>query len=397
MNLELSGVWTLVAALVTIEFGKRLNKWLPWLERGNIPPAVSAGLVLSLVLAGLRAGGWLDVKFSTAPRDVLLLVFFASLGFGAHLGRLLSAGKGTMVIVLAITLVVLGQNFAGIALAEAFGRPGGLGLFMGSIAFAGGHGTAVAWADSAEAAALPGALEIGLGAATLGLVLGGLVAGPVAVWLATRKVAETRGATVFSKGEEAGPMREPAFSSDRWLPSLLWICLCVALGPILRDWAAGQGFKVPTFLAVLLTGVVITNIADAARKPLDTEVTDLVGTVALRIFLAIAMLALDWASLVKDLPMLLTAAVAQVAVTVVVGVVVVYLLFGRDRDAAAATGGFIGFSLGAMPVGLAVMRRLNTRFGETPRALLAITLAASLYTDTANALIIAALFRWLGG
>jgi ESS family glutamate:Na+ symporter len=84
-------------------------------------------------------------------------------------------------------------------------------------------------------------------------------------------------------------------------------------------------------------------------------------------------------------------------VTVAVGILVVYLLFGRDRDAAAATGGFIGFSLGAMPVGLAVMRRLNTRFGETQRALLAITLAASLYTDTANALIIAALFRWLGG
>jgi ESS family glutamate:Na+ symporter len=50
-----------------------------------------------------------------------------------------------------------------------------------------------------------------------------------------------------------------------------------------------------------------------------------------------------------------------------------------------------------MPVGLAVMRRLNTTFGDTPRALLAITLAASLYTDTANALILAAFFRWLGG
>lgn len=79
------------------------------------------------------------------------------------------------------------------------------------------------------------------------------------------------------------------------------------------------------------------------------------------------------------------------------GALVVYTLFGRDRDAAAASGGFIGFSLSAMPVGLAVMRRLNATLGETSRALLAITLAASLYTDTANALIIAALFRWLGG
>jgi ESS family glutamate:Na+ symporter len=95
--------------------------------------------------------------------------------------------------------------------------------------------------------------------------------------------------------------------------------------------------------------------------------------------------------------MLLTGAAVQVVVIVIIGVGVVYMLFGRDRDAAAAAGGFIGFSLGAMPVGLAVMRRLNATFGETPRALLALTLAASLYTDTANALILAALFRWLGG
>ena len=87
----------------------------------------------------------------------------------------------------------------------------------------------------------------------------------------------------------------------------------------------------------------------------------------------------------------------EAALTVVVGVVVVYLMGGRDRDAAAATGGFIGFSLGAMPVGLAVMRRLNATVGDTPRALLAITLAASLYTDTANAVILALFFRAFGG
>jgi ESS family glutamate:Na+ symporter len=397
MTLALNGVWTLVVAVLAIELGKRLNRRLVWLERGNIPPAVSAGLLLSLVLAGLRAGGWLDVKFSTAPRDLLLLVFFASLGFGAHLGRLLSAGRGTMVIVVAVTLVIVAQGVAAIAMAKAFGSPPALGLFMGSIAYVGGHGTAVAWSESAEAAALPGAFELGIGSATLGLVLGGLVAGPVAVWLSTHKVTGARETTVFASGELPGPVREPAFSSDRWLPSLLWILLCLGLGPLLRDWAAEHGVKVPAFLAVMLVGVVITNVADVVHRPLDTQASDLIGTVSLRIFLAIAMLSLDWTALVQDLPMLLTTAGVQVAVTILIAVLVVYLLFGRDREAAAAAGGFIGFSLGAMPVGLAVMRRLNTRFGETPRALLAITLAASLYTDTANALIIAALFRWLGG
>ena len=337
------------------------------------------------------------MKFATAPRDVLLLVFFASLGFGAHLGRLASAGKGTLVICLAITLAVLSQNLAGIAVAALFGAAPGDGLFMGSIAYLGGHGTATAWANAPEGQAITGAFEIGIGSATLGLVLGGLVAGPVSVWLATRNAAAARHATVFEATESAAAPREPAFSSDRWLPCLLWLLACLAIGPVLRDWAAGLGFKAPTFLAVLLTGVLITNVADAARRPLDTEVTDLVGTIALRIFLAIAMLTLDWAELAAKLPMLLAGATVQATVTVLIAVLVVYTLFGRDRDAAAASGGFIGFSLGAMPVGLAVMRRLNTTFGETPRALLAITLAASLYTDTANALILAAFFRWFGG
>ena len=397
MTLELSGVWTLLAALVTIELGKRMNRALPWIERGNIPPAVTAGLAFSLVLAGLRAQGWLDVKFATAPRDALLLVFFASLGFGAHLGRLASAGKGALVICLAITLAVLAQNVAGIAVASAFGAAPSTGLFMGSIAYLGGHGTATAWANAPEGRAIAGAFEIGIGSATLGLVLGGLVAGPVAVWLATHSTAQARHATVFETGEPAAVAREPGFSSDRWLPCLLWILACLAIGPVLQDWAAGLGFKAPTFLAVLLTGVLITNVADVARRPLDTEVTDLVGTIALRIFLAIAMLTLDWAELAEKLPMLLAGAAVQATVTVLIAVLVVYTLFGRDRDAAAASGGFIGFSLGAMPVGLAVMRRLNATFGETPRALLAITLAASLYTDTANALILAAFFRWFGG
>jgi ESS family glutamate:Na+ symporter len=62
-----------------------------------------------------------------------------------------------------------------------------------------------------------------------------------------------------------------------------------------------------------------------------------------------------------------------------------------------ASAGFIGFALGAMPEGMAVMNRMVQRFGKAPRAMLVITLGATLYQDTANALLLTALFRWLGG
>lgn len=323
-------------------------------------------------------------------------MFFASLGFGAHLKRLATAGWSALVICLAIAAAIVVQSLAGMAVARGFGEPAALGPFMGSIAFPGGHGTATAWAASSQAQALPGAFEVSIGSATLGLVLGGLVAGPVAAWMMHKRRADAAASILYARDQDTAPERAHAFSSDRWLPGLTALLACLALGPILGRWIAGTfDMKLPAFLTVMLVGVVLTNLADMAKRPLDTDVTDLVGTVALRIFLAIAMLGLDWAALARYLPMLLSAAAVQVVAVAAIAAALVYLPMGRDRDAATAGGGFIGFALGAMPVGLAVMRRLDQRFGDTPRALLAITLAASLFTDTANALFLTAMFGWL--
>ena len=68
----------------------------------------------------------------------------------------------------------------------------------------------------------------------------------------------------------------------------------------------------------------------------------------------------------------------------------------KGRDGAIGAAGFVGFGLGAMPVGLAAMKRLVLKYGDAPRAFLVITLAASLFTDTANALIVQTFLTWFG-
>ena len=243
---SLDGLSTLVAALLAIALGRRLNRLVPWLERNNVPPAVSAGLVLSLALAGLRAAGVLDLKFAMAPRDALLLVFFASLGFGAHLGRLASAGKAALVDLPRRAARHRRPEFHRHRLRPAVRRAGGAGPFLGSIAYLGGHGTAVAWSNAPAAAALPAAFTVGIGSATLGLVLGGLAAGPVAMWLAQRG-GDLGAAKAAEPGAGSGPAREPAFSSDRWLPCLFWIFIAMAVGPLLGAFAAARGCRCPAF------------------------------------------------------------------------------------------------------------------------------------------------------
>ena len=71
-------------------------------------------------------------------------------------------------------------------------------------------------------------------------------------------------------------------------------------------------------------------------------------------------------------------------------------MVGRGVDGAVGAGGFVGFALGAMPVGIATMSRLTERIGPAPKAFLVVTLAAALFQDTANALIVRAVFWFLG-
>ncbi|WP_306802057.1 sodium/glutamate symporter, partial [Klebsiella pneumoniae] len=74
--------------------------------------------------------------------------------------------------------------------ASALGLPPATGLLAGSIALSGGHGTSAAWGSTfAEQFSMSYATELGVACATFGLVLGGLVGGPVARYL-LRNVAK---------------------------------------------------------------------------------------------------------------------------------------------------------------------------------------------------------------
>ena len=108
-----------------------------------------------------------------------------------------------------------------------------------------------------------------------------------------------------------------------------------------------------------------------------------------------AMLSLKLWTLLSFVDLLSATLAAQVALVVLAAAFLVFPLMGRDRQAAIAAGGFIGFGLGAMPVGLGTMRRLSESLGPAPRAFLVITLAASLFADAANAVGITAFFAML--
>jgi ESS family glutamate:Na+ symporter len=361
-----------------------------------------------VVLLMLQPLGW-KFGFGTQTRSALLLVFFTTLGLSARLSALRGGGVAVALMSLAIALLAIAQNAVGAGVAWAFGEPPSLAVFLGSAAFLGGHGTTAAWAGQALAASAANAFEVGMACATLGLVAGGVLGSVVATRLLDRAAhtpgAGTAEAPVHGEVTLHSDQDDAKFglwtSSDRWLRQLLVLSLTIGIALGWQAWLGSRGVNVPPFLACLLTAVVFTNVADLLKRSVDLQTADLVGTVALRLFLAMSLMSLDLAAVFRAAGLILSAVVLQCAVTALIAVTLVRYAATRGsqgaqaaRDGAVAAGGFMGFGLGAMPVGLSVMQRITLQHGAAPRAFLVVTLAASLVQDLINAGVVQATLSW---
>ena len=119
-----------------------------------------------------------------------------------------------------IAVFIVVQNAVGVGLAKVLGLDPLIGLVAGSITLVGGHGTAGAWGSVLESEyGLTGATTLGIACATFGLVIGGLLGGPLAKRLITKnQLASPRtedeqlspSASTVPEGNEVANFESPA-------------------------------------------------------------------------------------------------------------------------------------------------------------------------------------------
>jgi len=178
-------------SILVLFLGMYLNKKIRFLGDNYIPPAVTGGLLFSTAMAFLYQFGDIELDFDMRFRDLLLLVFFSTVGLSARLKTLVAGGKALAILVVVSAVFLFAQDATGVLLALLFDTHPGYGLMAGSVSFAGGHGTAIAWGAEAEAAGLVDASEVGIVFATFGLIAGGLLGGPIARYLIGKHKVET--------------------------------------------------------------------------------------------------------------------------------------------------------------------------------------------------------------
>ncbi len=387
---ELDFYGTLVAASLVLLLGRSLVARIAFLRAYNIPEPVAGGLVVALALLALRSFD-VHVQFDTSLQAPLMLAFFATIGLSADFASLKKGGRVVAVFLLVVTGLLLVQNAMGIGLATALGLDPLMGLLAGSITLSGGHGTGAAWgATFSETFGLASASELALASATFGLVLGGLIGGPVARLLIKRvKITgiEEQGPQL-PKGFEQ-PEKERLITSFSFIETLALIAVSLLAGSLLNGLLQGTAFELPTFVCVLFVGVLLRNGLSACGfyHVFEREVSVL-GNVSLSLFLAIALMSLKlWDLAALALPFFVLLA-AQTLVMALFAIFVTFRVMGRNYDAAVLAAGHCGFGLGATPTAIANMQAVTQRYGASHIAFLVVPMVGAFFIDIINVIVI---------
>ncbi len=380
----------IIVAILVLWLGHFVNGKVPLLRKYSIPTAVTGGLLCSIAVAVIAGIGGPKFVFDLQLRDFLLLIFFSTIGISAKLSRLKAGGKALGILVLCAAVFLVIQNLTGILLARAFGQEPALGLFAGSIALAGGHGTAIAWGQEVAAMGIEGAELAGIAFATFGLVAGGIVGGPVA-----ERLIKKHGLTPSADGGEHARYGEDEPADDprpvtqgRILRVLLVLALCVSFGEVVNRWLFDNDIKLPGFLTAMLIGIVVTNLSDRFGGRVEARDFDRVGETSLQLFLAMSLMSMDLSSLVGAFGAIFLVLCVQIFVITLFAGHIIFRLLGRNYDAAVIAGGFCGLGMGATPVAIANMSAITRKYGPSFKAFLVIPLVGAFFIDLLNAAVI---------
>ena len=397
--MSLDPLASLLAATVVLLIGSLLNRRIGLLSRYNIPDPITGGLLFAAMASLVFAATNFRLEIDQTLKPVLLLMFFAGVGMCADLRMLGRGGRALVIFLLVLFPYILVQNGVGIAVALALDQHPIFGLVGGSITLVGGHGTGAAYAERfAEVNNLQSVMELSMTVATLGLIVGGIIAGPVAQYLIKRHGLRAGApAAAGSTDPQAQHESKPTLNSLGMVGALAGILAAVVAGQWLAGRFGGGAVTIPSFLWCMVVGVAIRNLLPFAGMRLDDRASDLISTVCLSLFLVTTMMALNLVEVALSAGPFVLMIAAQVVFIVLYTVFVCFRFMGRDYEAAVSSAALIGFSMGSTATAMANMQAITARYGPAPQSYLIVPLAGAFFIDLMNAVVLTLTLPLIGG
>lgn len=410
MNFTFNAYYTLIAAVIVLFIGKFLVNKIPFLRKYNIPEPVVGGLVAAFI-STLAYNFWgYSITTSSELQTSFMLIFFTSIGLGANFYKLKEGGRSLFIFLFVVAFFIIIQNIVGISMATLLGIDPLIGLIAGSITLTGGHGTAGAWGEILQTKyAIEGATTIGMASATFGLVMGGLIGGPLAKFLINKHNLSSsdneknlalnddkKVATIEEFVPFGYPKNVRLITSNSAITTLGLFAACLAFADFMTAFSKGTSFELPTFVWALGSGVILRNILENVLKiRIFDRAIDVFGNASLSLYLAMALLSLKLWQLSSLAGPLVIILIAQVLTMIVYAYFVTFRVMGKNYDAAILTAGHCGFGLGATPTAVANMQAITNVHGHSYKAFLIVPLCGAFFVDLINASVIQLILKFI--
>ncbi|EMN2534942.1 sodium/glutamate symporter [Acinetobacter baumannii] len=410
MEFVFNGFYTLISAVIVLLLGRFLVNRIDFLKRYNIPEPVAGGLVAAVVSLLVHTFWGYSIVFSSELQTSFMLVFFASIGLSANFMKLKEGGTALVIFLICVASFIVVQNAVGMSLATLLGLDPLIGLIAGSITLTGGHGTAGAWGEILESQhGIQGALALGMASATFGLIIGGVIGGPLAKLLINRyslaqaktnAEIQQRDTHVEQNSDNLAPFENPhqvrLITADNAITTLGMFAACLAFAEFMTGFSKGTWFELPTFVWALGGGVILRNILESVLKvDIFDRAIDVFGNASLSLYLAMALLSLKLWQLADLAGPLVVILGAQTLTMALYAAFVTFRVMGKNYDAAVLAAGHCGFGMGATPTAVANMQAITNMYGPSHKAFLIVPLCGAFFVDLINATVIQLMLKFI--
>ena len=389
---------TFGVGLLILGFGYLLSK-LRIFSVLCLPAAVLGGVFALSVLVFFSHFFELKISFDESPKESLLLAFFASLGLGIDFSKKSNFSKNFFIFLGLCAFIMVLQNLLGITIISLFDKQKELGLIAGSISLSGSFGMGAFWSEvlKTEPYNITNALDISIACATFGVLFGSVLGAPLGAFLIEKFVLK-KGNSRFKSKEKSPSQKELGkennlnnalvlFFSKKELKntiiSVLLLAFCVLCASVVKLF-----ISLPAIIFALIFAFMLRVLCYFFGLNLAHKNLALLGNFCLALFLALALMSIDLKALLDiGLPLFVLLCLELVLMLFFV-FFITFRVFGRDYEAALLSAAQCGLCLGATPIALANLEKLELRFFSSKSALAILCLSGVFFIDFINVLVI---------
>ena len=385
ISIDFNIIETLILSIILYLFGNFLTNKISIINKLCIPAPVIGGISFSLLVFLLEYFKIINVSMNTLLMPYFMSFFFTIVGLNVSFNLLKKGGKTLTTYWLLCALLGFFQNIITLISSKILNINPLLALMCGSVSMEGGHGYSLAFGKTIESLGVENACNVGFASATIGLIMGGVLGGPIAKHIIEKYHLKSSSLHRLKKEKhiQSSSYLKLKLSDTIFFKQVLIVLLSMTIGSAIANILNIKfDIVIPSIVGCIFIAVLFRNLNDKIQfTSIDFNLLNFLQELSLGMFLTMALMSIDLFSLSSLFGPIIFIIFCQVIFIILFSTTICFRILGKNYDAAVIISGMLGHGLGATPNALANMGSVTNKYGYSDTAYLVVPLVAAFLLD----------------